>query len=319
MRIALAVPGSVGGNSGNRVTARRWSEVLTDLGHEVDDCVGDGQPPAADVLVALHARRSAPAVAAWRERDASAPLVVALTGTDLYRDLPASPEARRSVELADRLVVLQPLAVEELPPAARGKARVVYQSVDTSAAETAAAAAGLDGALQVCQLAHLRAVKDPLLAAEATARLPAGVDVRVTHLGAPLDERLAARAASAGSARYRWRGAVPRPEALAVLARSHALLLTSTVEGGANAVSEALALGVPVLSSRIAGSVGMLGADYPGYFAPGDADALAALLERAAGDRAFLAGLAERCRARAWIVEPAEERRRWRSLLAEVT
>jgi glycosyltransferase involved in cell wall biosynthesis len=78
--------------------------------------------------------------------------------------------------------------------------------------------------------------------------------------------------------RYGWRGAVPRTEALAVLARSRLLALTSLQEGGANVVSEALAAGVPIVSSAIPGSIGLLGADYPGYFPVGDTEALATVL-----------------------------------------
>ena len=43
------------------------------------------------------------------------PLVVALTGTDLYGDIHTSPEAQTSLDLATRLVVLQPMGIRELP------------------------------------------------------------------------------------------------------------------------------------------------------------------------------------------------------------
>lgn len=311
MRISLAVPAGAGAFSGNRVTAGRWERLLRELGHEVD--TGDGQ--AGDVLVALHARHCATAVTRWRATRGDAPVVLALTGTDVYRDLATSGPARRAVELADRLVVLQPLAVEELPGAQRDKARVIYQSVEPQVTRQPSP----DGDhFAVCQLAHLRSVKDPLLGAEAVALLPDDSRVRITHLGDALDADLAARAAAARGSRYRWEGAVPRPQALGVLARSALLLLTSRLEGGANAVSEALALGVPVLSSRIPGSVGMLGVDYRGYFPPGDAAALAGMLRRAETDAGFLTGLAEACRARAWLADPAEERRRWAALLDEL-
>ena len=76
----------------------------------------------------MHARRSHAVIARWRDRFPDRPLAVALTGTDLYRDLPDDPEARDSLMLADRLIVLQSDAVNALPPAHRDKARVVYQS-----------------------------------------------------------------------------------------------------------------------------------------------------------------------------------------------
>src|SRR5262249_6268440 len=48
---------------------------------------------------------------------------------------------------------------------------------------------------------------------------------------------------------------------------------------------------VPVLASRISGSVGLLGAKYPGYFPVGDTRALAGLLRQAEGEAAVYARL----------------------------
>lgn len=327
MKIHLATPPGAPAHSGNRVTADRWTTLLTALGHDV--AVGDGweghggNEGGGDVLVALHARHSAAAVVRWREERGDAPLVVALTGTDLYRDLADSPETQRSIALADRLVVLQPLAVDALGDDVRSRVRVIYQSVELpsgvlEARASRASTSPAPEALAVCVLANLRAVKDPLLAAAAVRLLPANARVRVTHYGAALDDGTAEQAAAATGPRYVWRGAVPRDQALTALANSAALVLTSRLEGGANAVSEALALGVPILSTRIPGSVGLLGDDYPGYFPVGDAAALAGLLRRAETDPGFLAELADHVRARAWVTAPTEERRRWAALLAEL-
>jgi glycosyltransferase involved in cell wall biosynthesis len=112
---------------------------------------------------------------------------------------------------------------------------------------------------------------------------------------------------------------VPRRRALGVLAGSAALVVTSRLEGGSNVVSEAIAAGVPVLSTRVDGSVGVLGADYPGLFPVGDAGALAALLVRAEEDARFLPELRERVAALRPLVDPARERGAWRALLDEVT
>ena len=69
------------------------------------------------------------------------PLVVALTGTDVYRDIHQSAEARESLELAHRLIVLQPKAAEELRAPLRKKVRVVVQSSATALAAPAGEAA----------------------------------------------------------------------------------------------------------------------------------------------------------------------------------
>jgi glycosyltransferase involved in cell wall biosynthesis len=162
-------------------------------------------------------------------------------------------------------------------------------------------------------------VKDPLRAAMASGRLPASSRIRVVHLGAALDPRLArrARVETARNPRYRWLGAKPRHAALRLLARCRLLVLTSRLEGGANAVSEAIVCGVPVISSRIAGSVGLLGESYPGYFPPGDTRALARLLARFESDKRFRAVLTARCRRLRPVFAPARERAAWRTLLAD--
>jgi glycosyltransferase involved in cell wall biosynthesis len=96
------------------------------------------------------------------------------------------------------------------------------------------------------------------------------------------------------------------------------LVLTSQLEGGANVISEALALGVPVVSSRIAGSLGLLGADYAGYFPVGDTQALADLLLRAETDAGFYDTLSAQCAQRRPLFEPARERQSWQELLREL-
>jgi glycosyltransferase involved in cell wall biosynthesis len=97
------------------------------------------------------------------------------------------------------------------------------------------------------------------------------------------------------------------------------MVLSSRMEGGANVISEALADEVPILASRIAGSVGILGAGYPGFFPTGDTAGLARLLQRAMTDPAFYARLKEWCVKLKPLVDPARERAAWASLLAELT
>jgi len=275
---------------------------------------GAGSEPA-DLLVALHARRSHAAIAEFAR--AGGRIVVGLAGTDVYGDLPGgSPEVLESLGLADRIVALQRRVAAALPAPLRENVRVIYQSCELPALPVFEPAAGR---FRVALVAHLRAVKDPLAAAEAAALLPESSPIEIAHVGDALDPALAARAraASAGG-RYRWLGPVARERALALVAQSQLLCLTSLAEGGANAVTEALACGTPVVSSRIDGSLGILGEDYPGFFEPGDRAGLAALLERAAADGAFLADLARRCRELAPLADPATELASWRALLDEL-
>lgn len=313
MKVALVTPAPPGSNHGNRVTARRWAAILRDLGHEVSVAeVYQGED--VDLLVALHARRSAESVRRFRDNHPERPIVLALTGTDLYADLGTSEEARASLESADRMIVLQSLGAEEVPAHLRERVRVIHQSV------TAGRFPRPKQGFQVVVIAHLRSVKDPMRAAAASRLLPAGSAIRVVHLGAARDPDMAeiARQEVAENPRYEWRGDVAHDEVLRVLARSRVLVLSSELEGGANAVTEALACGVPVLSTRIAGSIGLLGENYPGYFPVGDTEGLRDLLVRAETDADFLSDLTERCRALAHLADPADERRRWAELLAEL-
>ncbi len=173
---------------------------------------------------------------------------------------------------------------------------------------------------EVCVLGHLREVKDPFRAAAAVRLLPRASRVEVAQVGGALSDEMEAqaRAEAASNPRYRWLGEHPRWKAVRVLARCRLLVLTSVMEGGANVVCEALACSVPVLSSRISGSIGLLGEDYPGYFPVGDTEALAALMGRAETDPGFYTGLKARCEAQAPLVDPARERERWDALLKEL-
>ncbi len=301
--------------TGNLVTAGRWRDLLVELGHRVA-IAGDWTGEPADLLIAIHAGKSRAAIEAWRRAHPRAPLVIGLSGTDVYGDIHRDPAAAAALALADRLVVLQPLAIEQLPAAVRGRTRTIRQS----AAAPATRRPPRTDRFEVCVLAHLRQVKDPLLAAAATRLLPADSPVHVLHVGGALDAGWEARALAeaAGNPRWHWLGPLDHGEALQTLAASRLLALTSRSEGGANVISEAIACGVPVVSTRIDGSVGMLGADYPGYAEPGDAAGLAALLHRCATEADFLADLTGRILALAPRFTPEAERQAWRALLQEL-
>ncbi|RZQ61294.1 TIGR04348 family glycosyltransferase [Amycolatopsis suaedae] len=303
---------------GNGVTARRWAALLGSLGHRVR-IARQYEPGDHTALVALHAGKSAGAVRAFASAHPAAPIVLALTGTDLYPDLAATGVDPAVLRLATRLVVLQRHGTRQVAAVdgeLASRVRVIVQSV-----EPPAPAPRRQDVFEVVVLAHLRPVKDPLLAAAAAGLLPESSRLVVSHAGAGLDPALAARAQreSAVSPRYDWLGELARPDALALLARSRALVLTSRHEGGANVVSEALATGVPVLATAIPGSTGLLGDGYPGCFPVGDPAALAKLLLAFERDENGLrTRLGEWCAALRPMVDPQAERRAWAALLAEL-
>lgn len=311
LKIHVVTPKPPGSGHGNAVSASRFQALFTELGHAVTvESAWSGHD--CDVLVALHARRSHPSIADYRRSRPNAPLVVVLTGTDLYSDLPDDPDARRSLVLADRLVALQQAASRALDPAARGKLSVIEQSAVASVARKPT-----DRAFQVAMLSHIRPVKDPLRPALAARLLPAASRIVIHHAGMVIDPALGAatRVEMAENPRYRWLGELDHAAARALLAESHALALPSRLEGGANAVSEAIAFGVPVIGSRIDGSLGLLGDDYRGFHPFEDTRALADLLWRAESDADFYRGLEAQVAARQYLVDPARERRLWSALL----
>ncbi|MSP61332.1 MAG: TIGR04348 family glycosyltransferase [Myxococcales bacterium] len=322
MRLLIVTPAPPGSRKGNRITALRWAGLLRSLGHRVTLAEAYlGQ--RCDVLVALHAWRSAPSVARFRRERPGAALVVALTGTDLYDHIHRHPTARRSLELADRLVVLQPLGIAALPAECREKARAILQSAVRAGPPPRLGVEGApprSRAFEVCVLGHLRPVKDPFRAALASRLLPTSSRVRIVQVGGALSDEMAkrARAETAHNPRYRFLGDLPRPRALRRLARSRLLVVSSRMEGGANVISEAAAAGVPVIASRIDGTAGLLGEDHPGYFPVGDTRALAALLMRAESDPAFYRRLLQRSTRLRPLITPARERRSWAALLAEL-
>ena len=309
-------------NNGNWHTAYRWARFLRERYRVSLATEWSGASPGAspECMIALHARRSAESIARFAQLHAGRPLIVVLTGTDLYRDIRSDASARRSLELATHLVVLQDEGPAELAPQLRRKCRVIYQSAPRLDRGTPSRRT-FDALL----VGHMRAEKDPLTPMRSVQRLAPDSRVRLIHIGEALDENhlRAARALQQRSwptlERYLWLGHRPHAETRQRIRRSHVMVISSLMEGGANVVVEAVTAGVPVLASRIPGNVGMLGREYNGYFPVGDDKALAALLERASRDGRFLAGLRAQCARRAPLFRPARERREVVRLLAQAT
>jgi putative glycosyltransferase (TIGR04348 family) len=282
--------------------------------HEVSlEEVWSGQ--ISDLMIALHTRRSHPSIGRYAASHPDHPLIVVLTGTDLYRDIRFDEDAQNSLEIATRIVVLQEAGLAELEVRHRAKARVIYQSAEPIRPQPQAKTF-----FDICVVGNLRTEKDPFRCALAARSLPSTSRIRITHAGKAHSEEFAeqARALMSAEPRYRWLGEVPRWRVRRLLSRAHVLVQSSVMEGGANAVTEALAAGVPVIASRIAGNIGMLGEEYPGYYPVGDEKALARLLERTETDAAFHELLKARCAARRPLTAPEREREALGGLLEEV-
>ncbi|MGH8805318.1 MAG: selenoneine biosynthesis selenosugar synthase SenB [Polaromonas sp.] len=315
--VVLVSPAMAESNNGNWHTAHRWAQFLSaycDIALLAQwpekPGMSGGQRRSLrhrtpQAMLALHARRSAASIRAWAEAYPGKPLIVVLTGTDLYRDIHTDAAAQQSLALASHLVVLQDAGLAALPEAWRGKARVIYQS-----APILKPARKSSQRFRALMVGHLRDEKDPLTYMRAAAHdFAAGI--RFDQIGEALAPDLAeaARATEQRTPRYRWLGGLPRAVTRQHIKRAHVLVNCSQMEGGAQVILEAVQSGTPVLASRISGNLGMLGADYAGYFALGDDAQLAALVRRCAAEPDFLALLQRQCRARAYLFAPQEEKR----------
>lgn len=304
--IVIISPALADANNGNWQTAWRWSRFLR-RDYRVT-LAGQWDGTACDAMIALHARRSATSIAAFAAASPSRPLVVVLTGTDLYRDILGDADAQRSLQLATRLVVLQPAGLLALDEALRGKTRVIYQS--------APALKPLDRNpdapskyFDVAMIGHMRGEKDPATFMRA-AEFLREKKIRLIHIGSALEPELGRLAGQTQQRhpQYHWLGNLPHAATRQRLKRSQLMAITSRMEGGANVIIEAITSGVPVLASDIPGNRGMLGESYAGYFPPGDSLKLAQLINRAFGDPEFYGLLKAQCAVRAPLFAPEHER-----------
>ena len=286
------------------MTALRWQGFLGELGYsvEVTESWSGGD---AGVLIALHAYRSHQSIVQFKKKYPSRPIALILTGTDLYRDMQNHSEVLQSMEMADQLIVLQSSALDSIPPSLRYKAQVIYQSVEIDLPDPVAKEDFL-----VSVIGHLREEKDPFCIARSLPLLPSDSKINVQHLGQAMNSQMEdlARNFNATLDRYQWIGEVSHADALRMLSQSRLMIISSLMEGGAHVVSEAIALGIPVIASDIPGNRGLLGEDYPAYYPKGDERVLANLLYHSETILSFYASLQKHISLRKKLIKPAREK-----------
>ena len=324
VQTVIVSPAMADANNGNWQTAHRWQQMLSRKhAARVVKTWPDALAGQDDVMLALHALKSADAVQAWHAanemagRTGSRGLGVVLTGTDLYRDLATAVKAQASVAMASQLVTLQDQALLALPSAVRHKALVIYQSTPTRQTLPKTSRH-----LRAVMVGHLRDEKDPLTLMAAAKLLTNDAGICIDHIGEPLDAQLGAtaQATALASPRYRWLGGQAHSATLKRIQRAHLLVHTSRMEGGAHVLMEAICSGTPVLASRMPGNVGMLGADYGGYFEVGDAAGLATLLRHCQNPHGspLMKQLQQQCAQRAPLFAPAIEQQALERLVEQL-
>ena len=289
----MITPAQPGSKAGNRATAERWETLLENAGHSVD-VVTEYHGEPCDAFIALHAWRSVDAIRHFRETWPEKPLIVTLTGTDIYHHQHEYPEdTRYSMAAADALIGLHDLVAQDIPAGFASKLVTLYQSAEGPEAFPAAQADLTKESFGVCVIGHLRDEKDSLRAAYAARLLPKDSKVQVFCAGKAHNDAWHNKAERemAENPRFHWLGELDKTCTRQLMANSQLMVISSVMEGGANVVSEACRAGLPVLASDIPGNVGLLGRDYAGYFPVGDEQALAGLLQHAETEPAFLESL----------------------------
>ena len=303
------------------MTALRWQGFLEELGYSVD-VTESWSKDDTGLLIALHAYRSHQSIVAFKKKYPKRPIVLVLTGTDLYRDIENHNEVIQSMEMADQLIILQSCAVDLIPADLRYKVQVIYQSVEV---EFDIDIGNGDSAPKddfvVSIIGHLREEKDPFRVVRSLPLLPADSKIMVKHLGQAMNSQMKDQAThfNATIDRYHWLGEVSHADALRILSQSRLMVISSRMEGGAHVVSEAIALGIPVIASDIPGNRGLLGEDYPGYYPVADENALATLLYRAEKIPAFYASLQKHIDLRRELINPASEKQAIQAMVNALT
>ena len=310
-RIEIVTPAPPGTLYGNRITALRWQKFLSRLNYQ-STITEQWSGKLCDVLIALHGLRSHDSIEHFKKAHPDHPVVLIMTGTDIYRDLKNSKKVIQSMEMADAIVILQPDAIQSLPKKFHHKVQVIYQSVKGITRKTPPKRHFLASII-----GHLRAEKDPFCAAKSLSLLPLNSRLQIAQLGKAMSPEYKKQALSMSKkgTRYRWLGQLSHPKTLQWLSRSHVMIISSIMEGGAHVVSEAIAIGIPVIASDIPGNRGLLGNNYPAYYPVGDQIALSKLLTKVESNAAFYQKLCKAIAGRQKITKPELEQKSIQKLM----
>ena len=317
MHITIITPAEKHAKVGNRISAQRWRKLFQSDKHKV--CIKTQYDNSAtDLMIALHAWRSAKSICKYKKKYPNGPLIVVIGGTDANTFLNTDPDTTiQSLKAADAIVCLHKLIGELLPFYLRQKLYFIPQSALPAPTPKKMSSRNFN----ICVIASLRKEKDPLRTALATKLLPESSKIKVTHFGKSISSELQklAKDETHYNPRYFWRGEVPQWRVRREYQKSRLMVVSSLQEGGANVVSEAIASEIPILASKISGNVGLLGEKYPGYFPVRDENALSHLMSLAETQKVYLESLLHHLKGLKGLFLPRNERRLWKDLIIRIT
>lgn len=251
----------------------------------------------------VHFGNEAAAVGLLVKSFSSASLSLTIHGPDEFDDV-AGQSLQLKVERADQVVCISQFARSQLmrltAPAQWAKLQLCRLGVDptrfTPTHNTRSA-----GPVRLLSVGRLTSAKGQWLLVQACAALQReGFDFQLTVVGdGPDRTRLTAGVNSEGlQHRVRFTGALNQTEVLAELACADVFVLPSLAEGIPVVLMEAMASGVPCVTTPVNGIPELIEHERNGLLAtPGDAEALTRQLRRVIGDAALRQRLATAGRA----------------------
>lgn len=313
-KILFHCPVPIDSSKGNSVCAHRTLAVFEKLGHQLTFSENASESDEFDFAIVQHAKRSEHLVSSLHGK---IPVVLIITGTELLLD---AEDIATSLKLADFIVVTSQQIGETLQRDFSEKIRVIPRSVLLPDNFEVYRSDDFRDSNIVTVIGHLRDVKRPATIADAMRLLAADSKLTVHHYGAALTPEMEtwARNESQTNERFQWQGEASRLDVLKAITKSLLTVNSSIVEGGANTIAESIVAGIPVLATPIAGNIGLLGEDYPGYFAIDDAAELAeqlTLVEQRGSFYETLVSHTERLRPQFHI---DQETAAWKQLVEEL-
>ena len=282
MKIALVSPYTLPVCRGNSLTVQRLFEGLSGRGHFVRLFNSSHAAPedlgafAPDIVHSLHALHPLD----WLQRSGAigaCPWVATMTGTDYAAPVPHA--VLRQLEESCALVVFHAEAAESVRerfPVLADRLHVIAQAVQVPKQHVRRESLRQEleiepDELVVFMAAGLRPVKNIGYALEAFALFKkAHPHAQLLLAGPRLDEEESSRLLAAGARieGFSYLGEVPHPRVLELLQACDIFLNTSVQEGMPGAVMEAMAAGLAVVATDVAGNRALIANGHTGMLVP---------------------------------------------------